>query len=82
MNNQPTIISKTKASTQANISKSTLYNRIKEGLMPPLISLGGRRVGMITAEINAVIQARIEAKTDTEIKALVQELIKQRTQIV
>jgi len=64
-----------------NLSKSTLYNRIKDGLMPPAISLGERSVGFIASEIEAVIQAMIAEQTPEQIKALVQELIQQRKQV-
>jgi len=65
---------------QTGWSKSSLYNRIKDGLFPPQISIGDRAVAFIEHEVNAVIQAMIEEKTPKQIKALVADLIKQRKQ--
>ena len=81
MSNQPRILRKPDVIASTNLSKSTLYNRIKDGLMPPPISLGARAVGFIASEIEAVIQAWCEEQTPEQIKALVQELIQQRKQV-
>jgi len=77
----PRILRKPEVITLTNLSKSTLYNRIKKGLMPPAISLGARSVGFISTEIHAVIDAYCQEKTPEQIKALVQELIQQRKKI-
>ena len=59
--------------------KSTLYTRIKAGLMPPPISLGGlRAVGWIEHEVQAVLAAMCSGSSQDEIKLLVQKLISQR----
>jgi len=60
-------------------SKSALQLDEKAGLFCPPISIGDRAVAYIKHEVEAVIQARIEVKTKEQIKALVQELIQQRT---
>jgi prophage regulatory protein len=59
-------------------SKSTLYNRIRDSLFPEPINLGGRAVGFISTEVDAVIQAMIQEQSPDQIKALVADLIKQR----
>ena len=69
---KPAVINKT------GFSRSTLYNRIKDGLFPPPISLGSRAVGFIANEVDTVIKAWCEEQTPEQIKALVQELIQQR----
>ena len=74
----PRILRKPEVIALTNLSKSTLYNRIKDGLMPPAISLGSRSVGFISSEIDAVIDALCQEKTPDQIKSLVQDLIKQR----
>jgi len=43
------------------LSRSTLYNRIAEGSFPAPISLGGRAVGWIEAEIQEWLEDRIQA---------------------
>ena len=77
--NQPRILRKPDVLILTNLSKSTLYNRVKDGLWPTPISLGARAVGFVQAECEAVLQAMIAGKTPEQIQALVQELIKKRT---
>jgi len=48
-----------KAST--GLSRSTIYLRIAEGTFPKPVSLGGRAVGWLEAEIQDWLQRRIEA---------------------
>jgi len=60
-------------------SKSALQLDEKNGLFPPCISIGSRAKAYIKEEIDAVILARVQGKTPDQIKALVQELIQQRT---
>jgi len=60
-------------------SKSALQLDEKAGLFCPPISIGDRAVAYIKHEVEAIIQARIESKTPDQIKALVQELITNRT---
>lgn len=60
------------------LSESALGQRIKDGLFPPAINLGGRAVAYILIEVEAVIQALVEGKTTVQIKALVAKLITQR----
>lgn len=67
---------------QYGFKKSTLYTRIKEGLVPPPISLGGlRAVGWIEHETQLVIAAMCAGKSQGEIKQLVIELVAQRSQL-
>lgn len=48
-----------KAST--GLSRSTIYLRVAEGTFPKPVSLGGRAVGWLEAEIQQWLQRRIEA---------------------
>ena len=43
------------------LSRSTIYLRIAEGTFPKPVSLGGRAVGWLEAEIQDWLQRRIEA---------------------
>jgi len=45
---------------RTGLSRSTIYLRISEGRFPKPISLGGRAVGWIEAEINAWLNRQIE----------------------
>ena len=43
------------------LSSSTIYLRIAEGTFPKPVSLGGRAVGWLEAEIQEWLERRIEA---------------------
>ena len=43
------------------LSRSTIYLRIAQGTFPKPVSLGGRAVGWLEAEIQQWLQRRIEA---------------------
>lgn len=45
---------------RTGLSRSTLYLRISEGRFPKAISLGGRAVGWIEAEVNDGLDQQIE----------------------
>ena len=61
------------------ISRSTLYLRIKQGLMPPPVKLGERCSAWPEYEVEAINTARIAQKSDDEIRELVVKLQRQRT---
>lgn len=46
---------------RTGLSRSTIYLRIAEGSFPAPVSLGGRAVGWIEAEVNDWLANRIEA---------------------
>lgn len=46
---------------RTGLSRSTIYLRIAEGSFPAPVSLGGRAVGWIEAEVNDWLAERIEA---------------------
>lgn len=46
---------------RTGLSRSTIYLRIAEGSFPKPVSLGGRAVGWIEAEINDWLDRQIEA---------------------
>jgi len=45
---------------RTGISRSTIYLRISEGRFPKPISLGGRAVGWVEAEVNDWLNRKIE----------------------
>jgi len=47
--------------TITGLSRSTIYLRVAEGTFPRPVSLGGRAVGWLEAEIQEWLQRRIEA---------------------
>jgi len=64
------------------ISKSTLFNRINSGLLPPSIPLGGRAVGWLESEIEAVLNALINNTPPSELSILVTDLIATRKSLI
>ena len=50
---------------RTGLSRSTIYSRVEKQSFPPPISLGGRAVGWIEAEINEWLERRIEASRAT-----------------
>ena len=46
---------------RTGLSRSTIYLRIAEGSFPAPVSLGGRAVGWIEAEVSDWLTKRIEA---------------------
>ena len=46
---------------RTGLSRSTIYLRIAEGSFPTPVSLGGRAVGWIEAEVNDWLKQQIEA---------------------
>lgn len=46
---------------RTGLSRSTIYLRVAEGSFPAPVSLGGRAVGWVEAEVNDWLAKRIEA---------------------
>ena len=47
--------------TNTGLSRSTIYLRVSQGTFPKPVSLGGRAVGWLEAEIQEWLQRRIDA---------------------
>ena len=60
-------------------SRSSIYLRITEGLLPGAVALGRRAVGWPLHEIEAVNAARIAGHSDDEVRELVARLAVART---
>lgn len=58
----------------SGLSRSSLYDRIRQRLFPKQVSLGGRAVAWPANEIAAVNAARIAGKSNDEVRQLVSEL--------
>jgi len=61
-----------KAST--GLSRSTIYLRISQGTFPKPVSLGGRAVGWLEAEIQEWLQRQIEVSRKAAARALIAQL--------
>ncbi len=46
--------------TRTGLSRSTIYLRVSQGAFPAPVSLGGRAVGWLEAEVNAWLTAQVE----------------------
>ncbi|WP_316861116.1 AlpA family transcriptional regulator [uncultured Cohaesibacter sp.] len=54
---------------RTSLSRSSLYERMKESQFPKPISLGGRRVAWLETEVVAWIDERINARPSDEVRA-------------
>ena len=60
---------------RTGLSRSTIYVRLERGLFPRPVSLGGRAVGWIEAEVDEWVRNRIaesrfeDARTDERVEA-------------
>ncbi|MEH6445297.1 MAG: AlpA family phage regulatory protein [Oceanospirillaceae bacterium] len=63
------------------LSKSTFHNRIKDGLLPPPISLGQRAVGFLQHETSEMIAAMMCGLSESEMKAFVKKLVNKRKEL-
>jgi prophage regulatory protein len=61
MNSVTSILRLPAVKARTGLSRSTIYLRISEGHFPKPVSLGGRAVGWIEAEVNDWLNRQIEA---------------------
>lgn len=61
MNSVTSILRLPDVKARTGLSRSTIYLRISEGCFPKPVSLGGRAVGWIEAEVNDWLNQQIEA---------------------
>lgn len=59
-------------------SRSALLIDEKAGLFCPPISIGDRAVAYVKHEVDEIIKARIQGKTNQQIKSIVTDLLGQR----
>ena len=76
----PKIIRKSNIQGKLPISTSALYERIKRGLFPTSIQLGGKAVGWIEEEVDTVIRAMITGADKSALEQLVARLISERNE--
>jgi len=62
-------------------SRSSIYARIKGGLLPPSVPLGARAVGWPAHEVDAILAATVAGQSEAEIRELVAELTAQRKNV-
>jgi prophage regulatory protein len=69
-----TILRRRQVEAASGYSRSTIYLRISQGLLPTPVRLGPRAVGWPSDEVDAINSARIAGKSDDEVRALVTKL--------
>lgn len=62
---QPRLIRRPAVEALTGLSRSGIYDRIREGKFPAPVSLGGSAVAWVESQVIAWIQARIEAGRTT-----------------
>lgn len=60
------------------VSNSSFYERIRKGIFPSPVGLGGRASAWIESEVDAVCAYYAQGKEEHELKALVRDLHEQR----
>ena len=65
MNRHHTILRLPQVKARTGLSRSTIYLRISEGRFPKPVSLGGRAVGWIEAEVNDWLSEQIDNSRKT-----------------
>lgn len=68
------ILRRKQVQAQTGYSRSTIYLRVAQGLLPKPVRLGARAVGWPADEVEAVNCARIAGRRDEAIRALVASL--------
>jgi prophage regulatory protein len=60
ISNAPTILRRLLVQQRTGLSRSTLYQYIKEGAFPPSVQLGPRAVGWLESDISDWISSRVK----------------------
>jgi prophage regulatory protein len=75
------ILRRVEVSAATGFARSTLYQRIAQGLFPQPFHLGQRMSGWRESEISAINNAHVRGASDGEIRALVSELVARRQEV-
>lgn len=60
------------------VGKTTFYQRVKDGLFPPTLDLGGNSRGYLSTEVQLMLLAYGHGLTGEDLKAYVLKLIRDR----
>ena len=63
------------------IGKSTLHNRIRDGLFVPPVSVGARAVAWPQHEVESITNALISGKSPDDIRQLVKRMVEKRQEL-
>ncbi len=70
----PTILRLPAVLSACGLSRSTIYSHIQQGIWTKPVRIGYRAVGWPSNEVESLISARIAAKSNEDISALVKRL--------
>tara|TARA_R110000796_G_scaffold126971_3_gene242141 strand:- start:1359 stop:1631 length:273 start_codon:yes stop_codon:yes gene_type:complete len=59
-------------------SRSTIYLKVKQGTLPPPISLGARAIGFVSSEVESTLLAMINGASHEELQELVWIMVNDR----
>lgn len=66
---EPTILRRRQVQQRTGLSRSTLYQYIKDGVFPASIQLGPRAVGWLESDVSDWISARVKIARDGHVLA-------------
>ncbi len=69
-----TILRRRQVEGRTGYSRSTLYQKMSDGLWPRPVRIGLRAVGWPASEVEALIGARVSGKGEDQIRGLVSQL--------
>lgn len=78
MKQQVKIIKLSEVIALTKLSRTSVYERVKNGLITPPFSLGGRSAGYYEHEINGVISAMAAGYSNNEIRKIVKAMMQKR----
>jgi len=81
MEQQVKIIKLSEVIALTKLSKTSIYERVKDGLIAPPFSLGGGSSGYYELEIQGVLSAMAAGYSNKEIQTLVKSFIAKRKQV-
>ena len=81
MEQQVKIIRLSEVIALTKLSKTSIYERVKDKKMVPPFSLGGRSAGYYEHEVKGVLAALAAGYSDREIEKLVDSFITKRKQV-
>jgi len=64
------------------LSRSTLHNKIQQGLWCPPINLGARAVGFLEHETDELIAAYVNGYSPEQLRELVKTLVAERAMLI
>jgi len=60
------------------LSRSTIYNKISEGVFPKPIRLGERAIGFLESEVQAFVALLVKGVSNEEMRVAIIDIVKNR----